>query len=69
MNESSIRNKDLVIVALGASVIGAAGLLFYQQYLTERKRRLIQEEVEHIGSCVREIRRDLDSVKLVVERY
>lgn len=70
MNGDLIRYRGLVAVAVGAGVmIGAAGVFLYQQLFGERKRLLIQQEINNLGLSVAEIRRELNALRFVMERY
>lgn len=70
MNGEFIRYRGLVAVAVGAGVmLGAAGVFLYQQLFGEQKRLLLQQDINNLNLSVTEIRRELNALRLVIERY
>ncbi|XP_054280783.1 regulator of microtubule dynamics protein 1-like [Macrosteles quadrilineatus] len=66
MNGDFIRYRGLVAVAVGAGVmIGAASVFLYQQLFGERRRLLLQEDISQLGETVAEIRRELDTLRVL----
>lgn len=58
MNSEWLRAKGIVAAAVGAGILlGAAGILLYQQLLAEKRR------LDRIASSVSLLRRDLDHLK------
>lgn len=70
MNGELIRYRGLVAVAVGAGVmLGAAGVFLYQQLFGEQKRLLLQQDINKLNLSVSEIRRELNALRLVIDRY
>lgn len=70
MNGDLIRYRGLIAVAVGAGVmLGAAGVFLYQQIFGERKRLLLQQDINNLGLSVAEVRRELNALRFVIERY
>jgi archaellin len=61
MSSEWFRTKGVVAAAVGAGIlIGAAGILLFQQMMAEKKR------LDRVASSVSLLRRELDSLKRLV---
>jgi hypothetical protein len=61
MNADFLRYRGLIAVAVGAGVLlGAAGVLLYQQLFAEKRRMLLQRDLARLDMTVAEMRNELE---------
>uniref|UniRef100_A0A1B6GZ04 Regulator of microtubule dynamics protein 2 n=1 Tax=Cuerna arida TaxID=1464854 RepID=A0A1B6GZ04_9HEMI len=64
MDGDFIRYRGLIVIAVGAGVmVGAAGVFLYQQLFGDRRRALLEQDIEDLNLSVAEIRRELTALR------